>query len=52
MSNSAFDIFLDNCIDEHYEDNEEDWEIPWPDDEPFIEPNTDYDNYDGWDDMQ
>lgn len=24
MSNSAYDIFLDHCIDEYYEDAEED----------------------------
>jgi hypothetical protein len=24
MSDSAYDIFLDHCIDEHYEDAEED----------------------------
>jgi hypothetical protein len=48
---SEYDTFLDHCVDEFYEDNEEDWEIPWSD-EPAIEPNTDYDNYDGWDDMQ
>ena len=50
MSNSAYDIFLDHEVDKYYEDLE-DLEIPWPD-EPAIEPNTDYDNYDGWDDMQ
>lgn len=49
MSNSAYDVFLDRCVDEFYEDTE-DFE-PEPD-EPAIEPNTDYDNYDGWDDMQ
>ena len=50
MSNSAFDIFLDHCVDEFYEEDEE---IDlYFDDEPAIEPNTDYDNYDGWDDMQ
>jgi hypothetical protein len=52
MSNSAYDIFLDHCVDEHYEDNEEDWEIPWPDEDPEIDNAPDYDNYDGWDDMQ
>lgn len=51
MSNSAYDVFLDKCVDEYYEDLEG-LEIPWPDDEPAIEPNNDYDNYDGWDDMQ
>lgn len=50
MSNSAFDIFLDKCIDEYYEEDEE--LNLFLDDEPAIEPNTDYDNYDGWDDMQ
>jgi len=47
---SEYDTFLDKCVDEYYEDLEG-LEIPWPD-EPLIEPNTDYDNYDGWDDMQ
>ncbi len=44
------DRWLDENLDEHYADLE-DLEIPWPD-EPAIEPNTDYDNYGGWDDMQ
>ncbi len=48
---SAYDVFLDHEVDKYYEEIE-DLEIPWPDDEPAIEPNTDYDNYDGWDDMQ
>lgn len=48
MSNSAYDSFLDRCVDDYYAD----LEIPWPSDEPEVEPNTDYDNYDGWDDMQ
>lgn len=50
MSNSAYDVFLDKCIDEFYEDDEE-IDLCFSD-EPTIEPNTDYDNYDGWDDMQ
>lgn len=50
MSNSAYDVFLDRCIDEFYEEDEE-TDLCF-DDEPAIEPNTDYDNYDGWDDMQ
>lgn len=45
-----YDRWLDENLDEHYADLE-DFEIPWPD-EPEVEPNTDYDNYDGWDDMQ
>ena len=45
---SEYDTFLDKCVDEYYEDLEEDleteeWDGPYPDD---------YDNYDGWDDMQ
>ena len=51
MSNSAYDVFLDKCVDEFYEDTEEPLDLSWSD-EPAIEPNTDYDNYDGWDDMQ
>jgi hypothetical protein len=62
MSNSAFDIFLDHEIDEHFEEDvppdpywseESNWveDLYWSD-EPAIEPNNDYDNYDGWDDMQ
>lgn len=47
---SEYDSFLDRCVDEYYEDLEG-LEIPF-DDEPAIEPSTDYDNYDGWDDMQ
>lgn len=51
MSNSSvYDIFLDTELEKYYEELEE-VDILW-DDEPFIEPNTDYDNYDGWDDMQ
>lgn len=42
-----YDRWLDQDLDDYYAD----LEIPWPD-EPEIEPNTDYDNYDGWDDMQ
>lgn len=63
MSDSAFDIFLDHAVDEHYEedsppdpywDDEANWagEDSFWTDEPVIEPNTDYNNYDGWDDMQ
>jgi hypothetical protein len=51
MSNSAFDVFLDKCVDEFYEDVEEPLDLCL-DDEPLVEPNIDYDNYDGWDDMQ
>lgn len=43
-----YDRWLDQDLDDHYAD----LEIPWPDDEPVIEPNNDYDDYDGWDDMQ
>lgn len=50
MSNSAYDIFLDTELEKYYEELEE-LEIPWPD-EPQVETNNDYDNYDGWDDMQ
>ena len=46
-----YDRWLDQDLDEHYADLE-DLEIPWPNDEPAIEPNNYYDNYDGWDDMQ
>lgn len=50
MSDSAYDIFLDKCVDEFYEDNEEDletqeWDGPCPED--FYS-----DDYDGWDDTQ
>ena len=53
MSNSAYDVFLDKCLDEFYEEDEE-TDLCW-DDEPAIYPEDDshdYDNYDGWDDMQ
>jgi hypothetical protein len=50
MSDSAFDIFLDHAVDEHYEEDLP--PDPYWGDEPEIEPSTDYDNYDGWDDMQ
>jgi hypothetical protein len=46
------DRWLDQDLDDHYlELLESGLEIPWPD-EPAIEPNNDYDDYDGWDDMQ
>lgn len=51
MSNSAYDVFLDRCVDEYYEDTEEPLDLCW-DDEPATYPEDDYDNYDGWDDMQ
>lgn len=47
---TAYDIFLDTELEKYYEELE-DLEVSWPD-EPEVEPNTDYDNYDGWDDMQ
>jgi len=50
MSDTAYDIFLDHAIDEYYEELGE-LDIPWPD-EPKVIPSDDYDNYDGWDDMQ
>jgi hypothetical protein len=50
MSNNAYDYFLDVELEKYYEEVE-DLEVPWPD-EPVVEPNNDYDNYDGWDDMQ
>lgn len=50
MSNSAYDVFLDKELERYYEEDEE-TDLCF-DDEPAIEPNTDYDNYDGWDDMQ
>jgi hypothetical protein len=50
MSNTAFDVFLDKCVDEYYEDLEG-LEIPF-DDEPATYPEDDWNNYDGWDDMQ
>lgn len=50
MSNSAYDVFLDKCVDEHYEEDE-DITLPF-DDEPATYPEDDYNNYDGWDDMQ
>ena len=45
-----YDAWLDRDLDEYYEEDEE-TDLCWTD-EPSIEPNTDYDNYDGWDDMQ
>ena len=49
---TEYDRWLDQDLDDHFLDLlESDLDIPWPD-EPAIEPNTDYDNYDGWDDMQ
>ncbi len=45
-----YDRWLDEDLDNYYADIE-DIEILWTD-EPVIEPNTDYDNYDGWDDIQ
>lgn len=50
MSNSAYDVFLDKCVDEYYSDDEE-TDLCF-DDEPATYPEDDYDNYDGWDDMQ
>lgn len=50
MSDSAYDVFLDKELEKFYEELEE-LGVPWPD-EPEVEPNNDYDNYDGWDDMQ
>ena len=50
MSNSAYDCFLDEELERYYEEDEL-LKSLYPD-EPAIEPNTDYDNYDGWDDMQ
>ena len=48
-----YDRWLDQDLDDHFLDLlESDLEIPWPNDEPAIEPDNDYDNYDGWDDMQ
>lgn len=50
MSNSAYDSFLDKCVDDYYEDAEEDavqdddWMI-----DCYIEERE---SYDGWDDMQ
>ena len=63
MSNSGYDSFLDHCVDEFYEEDlpqdpywgeEANWageDLFWAD-EPEVEPNNDYDNYDGWDDIQ
>lgn len=55
MSDTAYDVFLDKELEFFYEALEEDYltevDLHWPD-EPKVEPNTDYDNYDGWDDMQ
>jgi len=50
MSNSVYDCFLDAEVERYYEDLQE-LDIPWSD-EPEVEPDNDYDNYDGWDDMQ
>ena len=48
---TAFDCFLDTELERYYED-EEFVNSLYPDDEPSVEPNNDYANYDGWDDMQ
>lgn len=45
-----YDRWLDEDLDTYYADIE-DVDLHWPD-EPEVEPNNDYDNYDGWDDMQ
>ena len=50
MSSSAYDVFLDRCVDEYYEDDKE--MVLCFDDEPAIYPEDDWSNYDGWDDMQ
>lgn len=50
MSNTAYDVFLDKCVEEFYEEDEE-TDLCF-DDEPATYPEDDYDNYDGWDDMQ
>lgn len=50
MSNSAYDVFLDKCVDEYYEEDEE-TDLCW-EDEPATYPEDDWANYDGWDDMQ
>ena len=47
---TAYDLWLDENLEDWYSD-EEDTDLCFSD-EPEIEPNTDYDNYDGWDDMQ
>lgn len=38
MSDSVFDIFLDKCVDEYYEDTEDfepepEWDGPYPEDD-------------------
>lgn len=42
-----YDLWLDKDLDDYYSDDEEqeepEWDGPYPDD---------YDNYDGWDDIQ
>lgn len=48
---SEYDRWLDRDLDDYYADDEEEFENLWPD-EPSVEPDNDYDNYDGWDDMQ
>lgn len=47
---SNYDRWLDRDLDDYYSDDE-DFEISWSD-EPDIIPSDDYDNYDGWNDMQ
>jgi hypothetical protein len=47
---TEYDRWLDDGMEDWYCDGEEVLEGVY--DEPDVEPNTDYDNYDGWDDMQ
>jgi hypothetical protein len=48
---TEYDRWLDKDLDEFYEDSEDFYNSIFPD-EPEVEPSNDYDNYDGWDDMQ
>lgn len=50
MSNSAYDVFLDKELERYYEEDEE-TDLCF-DDEPATYPEDDWNNYDGWDDMQ
>lgn len=48
MSNSAYDVFLDKCLEEYYEENE-DYDYS---EEYDYDYESDYDKYYDWDDTQ
>lgn len=47
---SDYDQWLDKDLELFHGNNDDEPTEQYWDDEPFIEPNNDYDNYDGWDD--